>query len=186
MKVRIAGVALAVMLLVGLFASMALAMPNEPTVTPVTKQQTVTLYPATSVTTGTVYSTAAPNTDAFGRDISAVAGWSAADVFVNVDCTGACSLVATVQLSADGVNWTTADYEYVANTTTSSTAVITSTSEATTTLTTSGAIAYQSYARTLSADGTEYMRVPLSGEYLRVQLVAVGVLTPTVKATYRN
>ena len=51
---------------------------------------------------------------------------------------------------------------------------------------TSSAIGTQSFARTMAADGTEYMRVPLSGEYLRVQLAATGTLTPTVQATYRN
>lgn len=183
MKVKIASISIAVVLLIGLLTSMAVAMPSEPTVTPVAKQLTVTLYGPTAITTGTVTSTAPGVLDGNGREVAKTTGWSAADVFVTVDCQGggACNLVATVQVSADGTNWATADYDYESNTSTWDSAGITSTA------TSSTAIAQQSYARTLTADGTEYMRVPLSGEYMRVQLVATGItMTPTVKTTYRN
>jgi hypothetical protein len=183
MKVRMTGVAVAVVLLLALFSTMALAMPSEPTVTPVAKQLTVTLYGPTAITTSTVTSTAPGVLDGNGREVAKTTGWSNADVFVTVDCHlgGACNLVATVQVSADGTNWATADYDYESNTSTWNSQGITSTA------TSSTAIAQQSFARTLTADGTEYMRVPLSGEYMRVQLVATGItMTPTVKATYRN
>jgi hypothetical protein len=164
MKFRIATISIAVVLLVVLLASMATAMPNEPTVTPVQKQLTVTLFTAANIS-GTTTTTAAPGVlDTNGREVAKTTGWSGADVFVTIDGTGTFTLTATVQVSADGTNWATADYEYATDST----------------------IATQSIARTMTADGTEFMRVPLAGEYLRVQLAATGNITPTVKTTYRN
>jgi hypothetical protein len=132
-------------------------------VQPVTVQRTYTLYGPTAVTTGTV-NTAAPNLDVYNRDMALTTGFGTADVFIAVDGTGTFTATSTVQLSADGVNWATADYEYE----------------------TSSAVGTQSFARTQTADGTEYMRVPLAGERLRVQIAVTGAVTPTVWVTYRN
>ena len=90
--------------------------------------------------------------------------WNSADVFVGVDLTGTAFLTVTVQLSPDGTNWADADYEYA----------------------TDSAIATQTYVRSLSADGVEYMRVPLAGEQTRVKIASSGAVTPTVWITYRN
>jgi hypothetical protein len=132
-------------------------------VQPVTVQRTYTLYGPTAVTTSTV-NTASPNLDTYNRDMAVTTGFGTADVFVTVDGTGTFTATSTVQVSADGVNWATADYEYA----------------------TDSAIATQSFARTQTADGTEYMRVPLAGERLRVQIAVTGAVTPTVWVTYRN
>lgn len=90
--------------------------------------------------------------------------WNSADVFLGVDLTGTAFLTVTVQLSPDGTAWADADYEYATDST----------------------IATKTYVRSLSADGTEYMRVPLAGEKLRVMIASSGAVTPTVWATYRN
>lgn len=132
-------------------------------VQPVTVQRTYTIYGPTAVTTGTV-NTDSPNLDEYNRDMALTTGFGVADVFVAVDGTGTFTATSTVQVSADGSNWATADYEYA----------------------TDSAIATQSFARTQTADGTEYMRVPLAGERLRVQIAVTGAVTPTVWVTYRN
>ena len=139
------------------------AAAQDAFVQPVVEQRTYTLYPATAVTTGTV-NTASPNLDGFNRDMALTTGFSVADVFITVDGTGTFTATSTVQLSADGSNWATADYEYE----------------------TSSEIGTQSFARTQTADGTEYMRVPLAGDRLRVQIAVTGAVTPTVMVTYRN
>ena len=158
----------------------------------VSKQITYTLYGPTAVTTSTV-NTSSPATDAYGRDMSATNGWSVADVFIIADGTGTWSLTATPQLSPDASNWTGANWEYVANsftesatTTITNTGAVTSTSVTVSSLTGSATVSTQAHSRTMTSDGTEYMRIPLAGEYLRVQLAVTGAVTPTVKVTYRN
>lgn len=124
--------------------------------------------PNTTVTrqvTSTLYpATAISNGTTVYSGAAVSSRWNSADVFVAVDLTGTAFLTVTVQLSPDGVNWADADYEYA----------------------TDSAIATQSYVRSLSADGVEYMRVPLAGERMRVKIASSGAVTPTVIATYRN
>lgn len=130
---------------------------------PASNQMTVNVLAATYIATDTV-NTAAPNVDAQGRDVSMTAGWKAVDIFVTGDVSGTATLTATAQVSADGVNWTAADYEYW----------------------TGSAIGTKTQQRVISADGAEYMTVPLAGEYWRVQLTTTGGVTTTVKATLRR
>lgn len=186
-------VALAVLMIVGLLAMPYLSVQAEDiTEQPVSKQQTYTLYPATAVTTGTV-NTSSPKLDAYSRDMSALDGWSVADIFIIADGTGTWSLTATPQFSPDGSNWTSADYEYVANsftesstTTITNTASVTSTNVTVSSLSGSATVTTQTHARTMTSDGTEYIRVPLAGEYMRVQMAVTGAVTPTIMVTYRN
>lgn len=151
-------VLLAALLVVALLAGPGrVAAVGEPPSNTVERQLTATLYPATAISNGTtVYSAA-----------SVITRWNSADVFVGVDLTSTAFLTVTVQLSPDGTNWADADYEYV-------TADIT------------GTIGTKTYVRSLSADGAEYMRVPLAGERLRVKIASSGAVTPTVWVTYRN
>lgn len=109
-------------------------------------QATATVFRATYLTTTT--NTAAPQPDRAGRDMSATAGWGTVDIFVTADVSGTATLTATAQVSADGVNWTDADYEFWNGT----------------------AIATRTQQRVQTADGTEYMTVKLAGEYWRVNL----------------
>ena len=153
-----------------LMLSIALAMLLTPGPTPVAQAQapasnqvTVDVLAATYIATATV-NTAAPNVDSQGRDVSTTAGWKSLDIFVTGDVSGTATLTATAQVSADGVNWTAADYEYW----------------------TGSAIGTKTQQRVLSADGSEYMTVPLAGEYWRVSVQTTGGVTATVKATLRR
>ena len=130
---------------------------------PASNQMTVDVVAATYIATATVNS-AAPNVDGQGRDVSLTAGWKAVDIFVTGDVSGTATLTATAQVSADGVNWTNAIYEYW----------------------TGSAIGVKTQQRVISADGTAYMALPLAGEYWRVQLTTTGGVTSTVKATLRR
>lgn len=130
---------------------------------PASSQMTVDVLSATYIATATVNS-AWPNVDSAGRDVSMTAGWESVDIFVTGDVSGTATLTATAQVSADGVNWTNADYEYW----------------------TGSAIGTKTQQRVISADGSEYMTVPLAGEYWRVSLQTTGGVTTTVKATLRR
>lgn len=147
--------ALALLLLPGPTPAVAQPAPSN--------QMTVDVLSATYIATAIVNS-AAPNVDSAGRDATLTAGWKSVDIFVTGDVSGTAWLTATAQVSADGVNWTAADYEYW----------------------TGSAIGTKTHARSLSADGSEYMTVPLAGEYWRVSLQTTGGVTTTVKATLRR
>lgn len=96
--------------------------------------------------------------------------WYQADAFVTVDVSGTATAVVTPQFSADATNWTDAYYQTVSGTT----------------------VTNQSYALTLSADGTSYTQFPLAGEYVRFKVAVSGFaattdrITVTVKATSKN
>ncbi len=126
---------------------------------PVTNQVTVPVYTGV-VMTGTV-TTASPNVDQYGRDVSAAGPYESVDIFLTSAATGTIYITATAQVSADGVNWANATQDYW----------------------TGSAIATATKERSLSAAGTTYMNVPLSGEYWRVSIQTTGVATNTVKAT---
>lgn len=125
-------------------------------------QATVSVLRATYLTATTA--TAAPAPDRAGRDVSATAGWGTVDIFVTADVSGTATLTATAQVSADGVNWTDADYEYW----------------------TGSVIGTKAQQRVMTADSTEYMTVKLAGEYWRVNLGVSGGVTTTVNATLRR
>lgn len=139
------------------------AAQADASVMPVTKQLSATLYPATAGTgAATVYSSS-PRLDAAGRNVASTVGWSVADVFITTDIATSGTLTATVQFSADNVNWASADYEYG-----------------------DSSINTQIYRRVMTADGTEYLQVPIAGEYLRVALQRSASMTNTVMVVYRN
>lgn len=148
---------------------LACAVLLQPAPTPasaqtgLSNQLTTGVLRATYIATATV-NTAAPNVDGAGRNVAATAGWEAVDIFVTADVSGTATLTATAQVSADGLNWTNADLEYWNG----------------------SAIATRTHQRVMSADGTEYMTLPLAGEYWRVNLVATGGVTTTVNATLRR
>lgn len=132
-----------------------------------TKQLTVTLYPATALTSsGTVYSSS-PRTTVAGRDDSSVNGWTQADVFIKTDIATSGTMTATVQFSPNGTDWATADYEYATGSTT-------------------GSIGTQTHRRVMTVDGVELIRLPVAGERLRVMIQHTASMTPTVWVTYRN
>lgn len=170
---RILALTLLAVALLGVFFVMAngggtpVQAVGEPANTTMTRIQTYTLYPATALTGSQTKYSSAPYLDAYSRDASATNKFSAVDLFLTIDISGTGGVTMTAQVSADQSNWTDADFTWPDP-------VVTNTLRTT------------SYVRTLTADGTEYVRVPLAGEYLRVKLVTSGTVTPTVKATYRN
>ena len=126
-------------------------------------QMTVDVLSATYIATDTV-NTARPNVDSAGRDVSKTAGWKSVDIFVTGTVSGTAWMTATAQFSADGTNWANATYEYW----------------------TGSVIGTKTQSRSLSANGTTYMSVPLAGEYWRVSVQTTGGVTTTVKATLRR
>lgn len=133
----------------------------------VTKQKTLLLYPATQISAGATTYTASPRMISPGVDASVVAGFANVDIFPTVDIAGTGNVTLTLQFSADGANWADADYEYATGALT-------------------GTVATQTAVRYMTADGTELIRSPTAGEYLRVKIQNSAVTTPTIYVTYRN
>lgn len=146
---------------------------------PVEVQRTFTLYPPTAVTTGTV-TTRSPLVEAGGRDAASTTGFATADVFVSVDGTGTFTLTAKVQVSPDGTTWVDYAYPYESLTSSWASEGVTSTATSTT------AIMMHTPTMTFTADGAQFVQAALAGERLRVVMDVTGVVTPTVKVTYRN
>lgn len=97
-------------------------------------------------------------------DAQNLAYWNAAEIFITADVASGALITVTAQVSADGTNFADADYEWGD----------------------SDSVNTQAYVRVLSADGTEYMRLPMAGEWLRVSIGTYGTVTPTIMATMRN
>lgn len=167
-------VLLALMLGFGLWGTMSPTAQavGEPQPGTMQRALTHTLVDGEVLITATVYSDA-PLPVGSDLDVSRISNWHSADVFVTVDISGTATLTATVQTSPDQTNWADAYYVYPSWNSTG-----------TATLNT------QPYRLVMSADGTNYLRVPLTGEYMRVKLEPSGtvtnVITATVQATLRN
>ena len=161
-------------LLGGLLSPAAWADVGAPQ--PGTVQRAVTYVYMANTAVMTSATSSAPNTTVGGIDVSRVADWHSADVFVTVDISGTRFVTVTPQFSPDQVNWADATYNYIAQTG-NMTDVATS-------------IATQTYALSFSADGTQLLRLPIAGEYMRFKEVDTGLFTATtnitVQATLRN
>lgn len=123
---------------------------------------TQALYGPTAIITSTVYS--APST-VLGKNPQLVRDWNEADIFVVGTVGSGASFVATVQFSNDNTNW--GDGYFWATKS-------------------DGTVVSNAYAKTVSTSGTTYIRVPITGEYIRVKLAATGAVTPTILMTLRN
>lgn len=159
---------LVLLMFVAMGAPPAVRAVGEPPLTSTSASQTYTFY-STAITQSTTTNTAQPLTTAGVADASRVDYWTNADVFVSAVFSGTGTITATVQFSADGSNWVDADYQYV-----DADELLTAT-----------------YQEVLSASGAEYMRVPVAGQYMRVQMVTTGLttneqITPRVDVTFRN
>jgi hypothetical protein len=141
----------------------------------------------TVIAGSTVTYTDAPKTS-YGSDISLVWLYHSADIFVTADISPSSYITITPQFSADQSNWTDATYTYVADTLGSTTSVVTSTglTTATTTTSMSSAVTEAIYRITMSADGTDYLRIPLAGKYLRFKIEHSSTVTPTINVMLRN
>lgn len=157
-------------LLPGLIAYDSAALwPNvqaagEPIAHAVERQLTGVLYPPTALTSSGTVNTASPRFEVTGRDLSKTTGYANADVFIKIDLAITGTVTATVQVGAVATDWATADYEWGD----------------------SDSINTQSYQRVMTADGVEVIRLPLAGEYMRVQLAHSAAVTPTIWVSYRN
>jgi|GEM_PF-5838319 len=126
--------------------------------------------------------------------------WHSADVFVTADISGTNTITVTPQWSADGTNWVDAKYkaegwvlplDYTATLT--NTSGVTSTTTATSTYTFAGSTGtrvneWVTYQIVISADGSDYVAVPMHGNYLRLkaELLSAVVVTPTIQVVLRN
>lgn len=136
---------------------------GEPTNGTTKSTLTQVLYGPTAIVTSTVYS--APSLSATGGNPQWVKNWNEADVFVVGQVGSGASFVATVQFSSDNTNW--GDGYFWATKS-------------------DGTVVSNAYAKTVSTSGTTYIRVPITGEYIRVKLAATGAVTPTILMTLRN
>ena len=145
---------------------LALAMTGTPAVMaqgggqPVT---TYTIFPAQRLEDQTAYSQS-PNATMTGFDITRIADYDTADMFIIATGEPGFVLTTTVEFSPDGVNWAPLTYEYWDGYSIKTTSVV----------------------RAQTESGTIYHQVPTAGVNLRVRLEAAGAVTPTVKTVYKN
>ncbi len=125
-----------------------------------------TFYNAQLTSNATQYS-ASPLTRS-GLDLSKVVQWGVAEVFVTADVSGTATVTVTPQLSNDATNWVSAYWNTISGTT----------------------VTAQPYRIVLSADGGNYLRLPVAGEYLRFKIESSATssqtVTTTVRATLKN
>lgn len=149
-------------LLVALLASGSYASSD---VYPGSTQRTATytLYGPTALFTETVNTDPAVNV--VGQDPQYAAQWSAADVFIIGQVSEGGRLTATIQFSPDDSNYVDAFFWSEDS---------------------EGALVAHTHTKVLTASGAGYMRVPIVGDYMRVNIATLGTVTPTIKVTYRN
>jgi hypothetical protein len=122
-----------------------------------------TLFPAQRLEDQTAHSRS-PNPTSTGFDITRIADYDTADLYITAIGEPGFSLTTTVEFSPDGVSWAPLTYEYW----------------------TGYRIATVGVNRLQTESGTIYHQVQTAGVFLRVRLDASGVVTPTVRAIYKN
>ena len=93
--------------------------------------------------------------------------WHSADVFLVVDVGANAAVTVTPQLSWNNSDWVNAQFSYVVPTTTAP-------------------INESIYRFIVTADGNDYIRLLLAGEYLRFSITYTGPVTSTIGVTLRN
>jgi len=177
---------IALALVVLLAGSVAASQPGEPLPGTVQGIRGPNMFWNGAVVAGsTVTYTDAPKT-VFGSDISLIWMYHSADIFVTADISPSSYITITPQFSVDQSNWADATYTYVANTLAQTTTVVTSTGTATSTTSMSSAVTEATYQITMSADGTDYLRIPLTGKYVRFKIEHSSTVTPTISVMLRN
>lgn len=126
--------------------------------------------PAVITTTGTIY-TASPLTRN-GVDISKIVVWNSADVFVTAVVSGTAAVTVTPQFSADQLNWVNATYTYLANTTVDTT--------------TTTSVANGAYQVVLNSSTSKYIKLPMTGAYMRFKIDSAGTITPTIAVVLKS
>lgn len=129
--------------------------------------------------------------------------WYMFDLFVTADVSGTNTITVTPQWSADGTNWVSAKYEsegwvlpLTYNATLTNSSGVTNTTTSTSTYSFSGSTGsrqseWVTYQLAISSDTSDYMPVPMHGNYIRfkAELLSTGAgtaVTPTIKVVFRN
>jgi len=166
--------ALAMVLLAALLLPLGQAQAQNPQPGTVVGIATYTLAAGQLVSGTTGYSDS-PQVLATGLDVSLVAAWQAADVFIDAVTGPTSTVTVTVQFSPDGALWVDG-YELYPSWDVSGTATL-------------NRLVYQTVvdaADGSGAAGVDVLRVPIAGEYMRVKIDATAESTVTVKSTLRN
>lgn len=162
-KAMLVPVLATLVLLLVLVPFVAMAANGEPLSGSITGVGTYTMYPATAQSgAGTTYS-ASPYLYR-GLDVSKVRDWNSVDIFATVDVTTSAIITITPQFSPDQVYWSDAYWDSISGTT----------------------VTPQPYRLVLNSDTTSHLRVPISGEYMRLKMQRSDTVTPLIKATFRN
>lgn len=164
------GMTVSLLLLLALalaFAGPPPAQAQEPPAGGGVRTATFTLVSGTVVSGTTDYSPS-PNLVGAGRDASRVADWQTADLFIDADI-GSGTLTVTVQFSPDAALWADMDE------------VVPSWNQ-------TGTVTFntRTFQSVMTADGTELLRTPVAGEFMRVKIEASAQSTVTVKSTLRS
>jgi hypothetical protein len=160
---RILSVVMLAMLLLALSVGLAAADSGsgDPPPSKVTAYATYTFYNGLITTSGVI------NTDsplrAVGLDASKAVFWANADVFVTADVSGTATITVTPQFSNDAANWASGYWNTVSGST----------------------VTAQPYRVIFNSTGSNYLRVPMVGEYIRFRIESSASVTRTVIATVR-
>lgn len=141
---------------------------GEPYPGTVSRAVTLEFYPATALTGSGAITSDSPRT-INSQDITLVSVWHSADVFATVDITPTGTVTITPLLSADGQHWAAATF-------------------VTTSWLTDGTSLVNRHAHQLvfTADGTQYLRLPIAGERMKFQIEHSDAVTPSISVTLRN
>ena len=171
-KRGVAAILLAAILMVAMLALSGPATPaqavsgGDPGTGSMVNWRTVTFASGSAGITTTTYYVPSGSTSGY-----LMQGWHKADVFVTADVSGTNSITITPQVSVDLTNWVDLQYEHEGWYTN------TRVSEDVT------------YRVVLSADGTDYVVVPMRGNYMRIKAEidsSTAAITPTVMVVFKN
>lgn len=150
-------------LLVSLLVPVVWADSSGPSPATVTETATYTYYPETAVSGSTTFYSSAPRMVS-GVDVSDVRKWNSIDVFASVDISSSDTVTITPQFSVDQTNWV--DAYYTIDNGTAAKDIV--------------------YEMEFTSDGSDYVSVPVRGNYFRLKVEHGDTVTPTLISTLRN
>lgn len=136
---------------------------GEPPPATTQRTQVYTFLEPTALVTGTAYSNPALTSQSV--DPALVGAWNEAIVYVSAAVSSTSNSLVTVQFSPDNEAFADAYYQ-VADA--------------------DGDLINHTYAISVTTDGTNYLRVPVHGEYMRLRFDTTGTVTTTAKVFLRN
>lgn len=169
-------------------ASQVLAQGEPQAGTVVGVRPSVTFYPATYAVSGTTYSASPYNGGVPGADVTEVGNFNEAQIYLTADISGTATVTLTPQFSTDRTNWSDSQFHYISQV--AGVTVVTGTAGLTSSVTFTPSYAQQDYQIILSADGSDYIAVPIDGTYMRLKMERTGAagngITGTVKVRLVN